>query len=616
MADTRKIVHGHVNRVTGTTQSEINSELAKFFMDVQPDHPLYDTLKTEQLEINKGIIVINNNTDDPSIYIMNTLGDVVKISGNGSKSVNTYEEALAEASADNIGQIIFVKSNSVYDNQSYSMGPYIVVGSRELMMLSTSLPTSGNVDTIIAELRVDVNEINEKLEKKVDAVSGYSLVDDKEIAKLKNVEHGAEVNAIEKIIVNGEELPIVDKTVTFTVSVDDGGDGVADGRVDKVTIEDVDGTKYLVFTFTEAAGKEPIMVDVSEMFTEQYTSGNGITLENQAIAVKLGKSESILTFDVEGNLTMSEIFLTKISDIENSVSGLTTTISELSDSISGVSTELTSLNIVVNGMKVIEVDNYLTALQRATAKNIGQVIKIKKNSQYTANEEEGEKTYLEGFYLVKGESALEFIVTSDGTKDEVVELVRKIEEQGKAINDRLDIVDAYTVNNQPISQEGGVILQSKDILVDETFEEPAYVMDSVREGDSINAAVRKLENNIAATVIATTASLNDMNSQINWLVDTTEPVENLLTLKPNVLHVLDTPVSDLVLSFEEGVGEPDNDVAYRYTILFRTAGNIGAISLPTSIRFTDTSLSDLEADTNYLLEMQYNFAKWTKMKEL
>lgn len=613
MADTRKIVHGHVNRVTGTTQSEINSELAKFFMDVQPDHPLYDTLKTEQLEINKGIIVINNNTDDPSIYIMNTLGDVVKISGNGSKSVNTYEEALAEASADNIGQIIFVKSNSVYDNQFYSMGPYIVVGSGELMMLSTSLATSGNVDTIIAELRVDVNEINEKLEKKVDAVSGYSLVDDKEIAKLKNVEHGAEVNAIEKIIVNGEELPIVDKTVTFTVSVDD---GVADGRVDKVTIEDVDGTKYLVFTFTEAAGKEPIMVDVSEMFTEQYTSGNGITLENQAIAVKLGESESILTFDVDGNLTMSEIFLTKISDIKNSVSGLTTTISELSDSVSGMSSELTSLNMVVNGVKVIEVDNYSTALQRATAKNIGQVIKTKKNSQYTANEEEGEKTYLEGFYLVKGESALEFIVTSDGTKDEVVELVRKIEEQGKEINDRLDIVDAYTVNNQPISQEGGVILQSKDILVDETFEEPAYVMDSVREGDSINAAVRKLENNIAATVIATTASLNDMNSQINWLVDTTEPVENLLTLKPNVLHVLDTPVSDLVLSFEEGVGEPDNDVAYRYTILFRTASNIGAISLPTSIRFTDTSLSDLEVGTNYLLEMQYNFAKWTKMKEL
>lgn len=615
MADTRKIVHGHVNRVTGTTQSEINSELAKFFMDVQPDHPSYDTLKTEQLEINKGIIVINNNTDDPSIYIMNTLGDVVKISGNGSKSVNTYEEALEEASADNIGQIIFVKTNSVYDNQSYSMGPYIVVGSGELMMLSTSLATSGNVDTIIAELRVDVNEINEKLEKKVDAISGYSLVDDKEIAKLKNVEHGAEVNAIEKIIVNGEELPIIDKTVTFTVSVDD-GDGTADGRVDDVTIEDIDGVKYLVFTFTEAAEKEPIMVDVSEMFTEQYTSGNGITLENQAIAVKLGENESILTFDIEGNLTMSEIFLTKINDIENSFSGLTTTISELSDSISGVSSELTSLNMVVNGMKVIEVDNYSTALQRATSKNIGQVIKTKKDSQYTANEEEGEKTYLEGFYLVKGESALEFIVTSDGTKDEVVELVRKIEEQGKEINGRLDIVDAYTVNNQPISQEGGVILQSKDILVDETFEEPAYVMDSIREGDSINAAVRKLENNIAATVIATTASLNDMNSQINWLVDTTEPVENLLTLKPNVLHVLNTPVSDLVLSFEEGVGEPDNDVAYRYTILFRTAGNIGAISLPTSIRFTNTSLSDLEVDTNYLLEMQYNFAKWTKMKEL
>ena len=592
MADTRKIVHGHVNRVTGTTQSEINSELAKFFMDVQSSHPFYDELKTEQIEINKGILVINNNIDDPSIYVMNTVGDVVKISGNGSKSVNTYEDALDEATNDNIGRIYYVKSNSVYNNQSYSMGPYIVVGDGMLKKLSTSL-ASGDVETVIMGLENEIDILKGLLDKKVDSKEGYTLISDENAEKLTNIENGAQSNTIEKIIVNGEPLPIIDKAVSFTVLV---GDDVTDGRVDSVTIEDIDGAKYLVFTFTDAADKEPIMVNISEMYKEEYFSGNGISLENQAIAVRLGENESILTFDIDGNLIMSDIFVTKIDDIEDKVINL----------ITKVDSNLSSINMMINGMKVLEVDNYETALQRATSKNIGQIIKTKKDSQYITNEGV-EKTYLEGFYLVKGEGQLFFIVTSDGTKDEIIELVRNMEDQFSTIN-------KYTVNGQLISQENGIVLEGKDIVVDRNFEESSYAMDSVKEGDTVNVAVKKIENSLAATVIATTASLNDMNSQINWPVDEVEYIENNIILKPNVFHIISTPISNLSFSLGESIEM--NTIAYRYSILFSTSNVIDAVSFPPVIKYSNIAFSDLETDTTYLLEIQYNFAKWTKMKEL
>ena len=594
MTDKRYIVHGHVNRVTGTTQKEINAELTKFFMDVQPEHPLYDELKVEQWEINKGIIVINNNTNDPSIYIKNTEGDVVKISGNGSKTVTKYEEAVSEASSDNIGQIIYVKEKSVCNNETYDLGPYIVIGPNELMKLSTTL-ASGNVETAIAELQLDVNALSEALDDKVTSKDGYSLISNENIEKLNNIEEGAQVNTIEKIIVNGEEVPIVGKTVAFTVSVSD-----VDGRVDNAKVEEIDGVKYLVLEFTESANKEDILVPVSEMFTEQYTPGNAITLENQVIALKLGANESILEFGADGGLTISEVFVSKISDIENTISNHSEAIENLSDSVTG-------LNMTINGLKVLEVSNYASALQQATDKNIGQVIKTKKDSLYSPNEDTEEKLYLEGFYIVKGVKELDFIVTGDGTKDEIENVIQLLNEQHQEFTEKINLIDNYTVNAQPISQEGGVILGGSDINLNEGLGSPDYIMDSVREGDSINLSVRKLENSLAATVIAMTASLNDMNSQINWVVDETQPTDGVLMLKPNRLHIIEEPVSNITFN---GEGE------YGYAVLMKTSDVIESIVLPQNIILSNLTIDEVESNTNYLLEMKYNFVRWTKLKTL
>lgn len=636
MANNRNIVHGHVNRVIGTTQTEINNELAKFFIDVQPDHPLYDILKTEQLELNKGILVINNNANDPSIYIKNTLGDVVKISGNGSLVVEEYKDAVIEASSENLGQIIFVKNDSVYDNQTYYTGPYIVIGEDELMKLV--------MDTEIASLKVSVGELNSELGKKVDIKNGYSLVSDSDITKLQGIEANAQANVIEKIIVNGQELPVTDKTVAFTVSVDN-VEGVADGRVENAYIDEIDGVKYLVLTFTDAAQKEDIMVDVSEMFTEQYSSGDGISLENQIIGIRLGENETILAFDENGSLVIAETFKTRISELENILSGITDTISghteeltRISDAVSGNTEELMNLSMVVSGyseelaslseiisgntdnisvisgetsslklnmnnLKPQEVENYATAVQRATANNVGRIFKTKKDSEYN------EVIYLEGFYLVEGEGKLSYIVSADGTQDELKVLADKIEGQGNAFNEKVEAIDAYTVNGYAISQENGVVLEGKDIVLDETLEEASYTMDSIVTGDNVNTAMRKIENTLGATVLAMTASLNDINSQVNWAIDTTVPLEGTLTIKPNTLQVIKEPVSNLTLTYEETEGE----VAYRYSVLFKTSDTFETISLPADIILSNIAIADLETNTNYLLEIQHNFAKWTKM---
>ena len=146
--DNRWIINEHVDEVSGNTQEAINEELKKYFLSLNPLHPLSnneDIIKKYE-ELAKGLILINNDVNDPSIYIKNTGGDIVKISGNGTIVVDTYEEAEVNATENNIGKIIYVKGDS----------PYIVVGTGTLMKLAVST-ASGDLDTDLANLKSDFN---------------------------------------------------------------------------------------------------------------------------------------------------------------------------------------------------------------------------------------------------------------------------------------------------------------------------------------------------------------------------------------------------------------------------------------------------------------------------
>ena len=86
-------------------------------------------------------------------------------SGNGSIAVETYAEAIALAAEDNIGQVIYVKSESEYDADGeegegvaikYDAAPYIVIGYGQLMKLAAST-ASGDINSEVASLKTKVS---------------------------------------------------------------------------------------------------------------------------------------------------------------------------------------------------------------------------------------------------------------------------------------------------------------------------------------------------------------------------------------------------------------------------------------------------------------------------
>lgn len=625
MADKRHIIHPHIERVTGNTQNEINQQLNNFFLNVPKDNILYD----DQDELNKGILVINNDVEDPSIYIKDNEGNTVKISGNGSKDVETYDDALHEATEKNVGQIFYVKEDMVAeDGTAYSAGPYIVIGEGEMMKLAASLP-SGDVEGDVGKLKTEVNQLqttvsslSSEIVKKVDIVEGSRLMTDIEGDKLEGIEEGAQVNTIERILVNGKEMPITNKTLALTIDIEM-PEVESDGRIEDAYIKTIDDKKYLVLTFTESANAEDILVDVSEMFTEQYDSGNGVSIENAVIGIKLGKNEKVLGFDADGCLILKKDFVDTVNDLVDVVTNhsktlasineklpqldsLIDTVEEQSTEIDTIKTDLSNfqdrvslkndlideninnlnekfndyttveafedleetvngngesiatlsatsesheerilgltetanthstrfmeideditriggvvVNIsgrvdsVISGLEksiVIDAPNYVMAKEYATNENIGQIIHLLNDSELD------DVQYLKGYYFVEGEGVLSSILTSDGTQDEI----GVINEEIVSLKEKDEKIDFYTVNGYAISKEGGVILESEDVPMGNVVQETSYQLSMVNSNDTVKSAIKRLENSLAATVIAMTASLNDLNFQLNKVLE-------------------------------------------------------------------------------------------------
>lgn len=95
-----------------------------------------------------------------------TLESSWKKIGGGAVSVATYAEAVALATQDNIGQVIYVSTSSEYDAdgdggedpKTYAAAPYIVTGNGTLMKLAAST-ASDDVTGTVAELQTRVSNV-------------------------------------------------------------------------------------------------------------------------------------------------------------------------------------------------------------------------------------------------------------------------------------------------------------------------------------------------------------------------------------------------------------------------------------------------------------------------
>ena len=153
----------------------------------------YNGMIVSVLDEQKSYMLVNK--DD----ISNEESWVAVGSGNGSVAVETYAEAIALATNDNIGQVIYVKTKSSYDADGegegeaieYDAAPYIVIGEGQLQKLAAST-ASGDLDSDVAELKTKVSTIEGEIDalqaadtameqayKKADAdiITGYTDAD-------------------------------------------------------------------------------------------------------------------------------------------------------------------------------------------------------------------------------------------------------------------------------------------------------------------------------------------------------------------------------------------------------------------------------------------------------
>lgn len=145
----------------------------------------------------EGMTVVTKDTGKLYVLVGEEFKEVTPDLSNilGSISVDTYEQAIAKAGNENIGQIIYVKtttykkddgytsdkSDATIDKNGkiteYSAAPYIVIKDKQLQKLEAST-ASGDISADLRQLAADVAELDEyvkeedgKLDDKITAIN-------------------------------------------------------------------------------------------------------------------------------------------------------------------------------------------------------------------------------------------------------------------------------------------------------------------------------------------------------------------------------------------------------------------------------------------------------------
>ena len=115
----------------------------------------------------------------------------------------------------NGAQGVSVVSSNV-DNYNY----LTLTLSNGAIINAGQIKTVANVDNALSPTSsnpVENKVITQALDNKVDKEMGKGLFSDTEKTKLENIEDGAQVNVIEKLIINGQEATVTDKSVALTI---------------------------------------------------------------------------------------------------------------------------------------------------------------------------------------------------------------------------------------------------------------------------------------------------------------------------------------------------------------------------------------------------------------
>ena len=125
---------------------------------VQSLDDLYSSLGTA---VYNGMVVYV--VDETSLYILvdkskiDTPAGWKKVDGNGNGTITaeSYTKACDLATADNLGQIIYVTAEETSGDTTYTAGPYIVTGEGTISKIGTT-SASGDISGDVEQLKADV----------------------------------------------------------------------------------------------------------------------------------------------------------------------------------------------------------------------------------------------------------------------------------------------------------------------------------------------------------------------------------------------------------------------------------------------------------------------------
>ena len=428
-------------------------------------------------------------------------------SGNGSISVETYADAVAIATSENIGQVIYVKTKSSYDADGegegvaveYDAAPYIVIGDGALMKLAAS-SASGDIESDVAELLTKVSNLETSLG---DAESGLI----KEVEDLKLAVDAIEIPEVpvQDVKVNGEsvidengvaviELPNFDNFATTGVVSE------LDSRVNSIA-DDVEGHKQ--------------------------------TISNLDTQVKENKSK-LDTISENAQVNVIEVV---------KVNGEALIVSEADKSVD-ITVPKAPVQGVADGDKIISLDgdklkstlilSYVAATENETAQLRLQGIngEVVSSIDATAFVKDG---ILSGAKLegpAEGESGEKYLVLSFNT------------EAGKE-DIRLDVSELldYYVAGDGLNLDGNVF----SIKVDETSNDYLQVTTAgisvsqsllnkitTSSNNALNAAKTYADEQVSASTSEITLYVNGIKEEINGRVDELESKHNDFALAENV----------------------------------------------------------------------------------
>jgi hypothetical protein len=440
----------------------------------------------------------------------------------GAVSVNTYAEAVALASDENIGQVIYVKTKSSYDADGegegaaveYDAAPYIVIGARSLQKLAAST-ASGDIEGDVAELKTKVSGI----ETTVGNAEG-GLV--KDVADLKSAVDALPETFVTDVKDASGNSVVVDGVVTL-------GDYATKTEVNNGLAEKVDSSDY-----------EAKMLQVDASIAEKADASNVYTKDE--VDSSFVKSEDYIAFSQDEKDKLASInagaevnYIKSVGDnlAVDDKGKLTVTIPEV---------EVPEYNIVK--LDTAE-DGYASSYQlQKDGVGVGASINIPKDMVVSSGEvrelADGEITdeRPQGVYVV--------LTLSNTTNDKLYIPANKL-------------VDDYTGSAYVAVASNGVI----SIKYDDLKSALQADFDSVYDASGAAAAVEgklneyKTSNNVAVAAKVDssdyTAKVTEIDGSILAIkasianVYTKTEVDGSLALKANVADVYDSSTVDNLL---------------------------------------------------------------------